>query len=218
MGKNLRNQFMEYMVVNRYADSTIKNYIDVVARLAKFYNKSPDLISSKEIQEYLLYLLKERNLSWGTCNYNLSAISCFYKNVLQWDERKYKLPPRPRIKKIPKVLSVEEVKKLFDAAVNLKHRVFLKTVYSAGLRISEAVKLKPIHIESDPSRMMIRIEKGKGRKDRYAVLSRHLLDELRLYWENYKPLTWLFPGVNQKKHLGYTAARDAFYKAKKKPA
>ncbi len=65
--------------------------------------------------------------------------------------------------------------------------------------------------------MMIRIEKGKGRKDRYTVLSRHLLDELRVYWQKYKPLKWLFPGVNQKKHLGYTAARDAFYKAKKKP-
>ena len=106
---------------------------------------------------------------------------------------------------------------MFECAVNLKHRVLLKTVYSAGLRISEVVKLKPRHIESDPSRMMIRIEQGKGRKDRYTVLSKHLLDELRIYWLKYKPIEWIFPGINQKKHIGYTAARGAFIKAKKKP-
>lgn len=217
MGNGHKDQFMDYMVVHRYANSTIKNYIDIMTRLVKFHNKSPDLISSEDIQKYLLYLLHKRKLSWGTCNYHLSGISCFYKNVLQRDERSFKLPPRPRTNKLPKILSTEEVKKLFEAAVNLKHRVLLKTIYSAGLRISEVVKLKPIHIESDPSRMMIRVEQGKGNKDRYTVLSKHLLGELRIYWQKYKPVKWLFPGINQEKHIGYTAARDAFYKAKKKP-
>ncbi len=217
MGKSLRTQFMNYMHLNRFAPTTMDNYLASMRRLAQFYNKPPDVITNEQVQDYLLYLLQDRKLSWGTCNVHLSGISCFYKNVLKWDERKFKLPPRPRIKKLPKVLSVEEVKKLFEAAVNLKHRVLLKTIYSAGLRISEVVKLKPIHIESDPSRMMIRIEKGKGHKDRYTVLSKHLLDELRIYWLEYKPAKWLFPGVNREKHLGYTAARDAFYKAKKKP-
>jgi len=218
MAKTLRTQFLDFMAVNRYSPLTVKNYMDIITRLSKFCNKSPDLITSEEIQEYLLYLLQDRKLSWGTCNLHLSGISCFYKNILKWDEKKYKLPPRPRVKKLPNVLSVEEVKKLFEAAVNLKHRVLLKTVYSAGLRISEVVKLKPRHIESDPSRMMIRIEQGKGRKDRYAVLSKHLLEELRVYWQEYKPVTWLFPGINEEKHIGYTAARDALVKAKKKPA
>lgn len=189
----------------------------IMNTFAKHHNKSPDLITQEEIQEYLLYLYQEKKLAWGTCNAYLSALSCFYKNVLHREERKFKLPPRPRSRKLPNILSVEEVKRLFEASANLKHRVLLKTVYSAGLRIGEVVKLKPIHIESDPSRMMIRIENSKGGKDRYAVLSKHLLDELRIYWQKYKPLEWLFPGGKQKNHLGYTQARSYFIKAKKKP-
>ena len=155
MGKSLRTQFMNHMVLHRFSSYTIKNYLASMKRLAEFYNKSPDLITNEQVQDYLLYLLQERKLSWGTCNVHLSGISCFYKNVLQLDETKFKIPPRPRIKKLPNILSVEEVKRLFDSSANLKHRVMLKTVYSAGLRISEVVKLKPRHIESDPSRMMI---------------------------------------------------------------
>lgn len=145
-------------------------------------------------------------------------MSCFYKNVLNWDETRFKIPPRPRVKKLPSVLSEEEVKRLFDAAANLKHRVFLKTVYSAGLRLSEVTHLRPKHIESDPSRMMIRIEQGKGKKDRYTVLSRKLLPELREYWRKYQPGQWLFPGRDRKKPLGPTGANQIFQKAKKKLA
>ena len=217
MGKSLKAQFIDYMTLNRYSPVTIKHYMVIMNAFAKHHNKSPDLITQEEIQEYLLYLYQEKKLAWGTCNAYLSGLACFYKNVLHWEERNFKLPPRPRSRKLPNILSVEEVKRLFEAAANLKHRVLLKTVYSAGLRISEVVKLKPIHIESDPSRMMIRIENSKGGKDRYAVLSKHLLDELRIYWQKYKPLEWLFPGGKQKNHLGYTQARSYFIKAKKKP-
>jgi len=217
MGKSLRTKFMDHMVLNRFSHHTINNYMSAMKKLTKFYNKSPDLLTNEELQDYLIYLLQEQKLAWNTCNLHLSALSCFYKNVLQWDERTFKLPPRPRIKKLPNILSVEEVQRLFESAANLKHRVLLKTTYSAGLRISEVIKLKPRHIESDPSRMMIRIEQGKGRKDRYSVLSKHLLDELRIYWQKYKPIKWIFPGINQEKHIGYTAARGAFIKAKKKP-
>ncbi|MCP4143427.1 MAG: site-specific integrase, partial [Chloroflexi bacterium] len=124
----------DYMTLNRYSPWTIQHYIDIIKRLAKYFNKSPDLISQEEIQEYLLYLYQERKLAWGTCNAHLSGLSCFYKNVLHLEERNFKLPPRPRDRKLPNILSVEEVRRLFEAAVNLKHRVFLKTVYSAGLR------------------------------------------------------------------------------------
>ena len=217
MSKSLRIQFMNHMVLHRFSHYTIKNYMASVERLAKYHNKSPDIISNDQIQDYLLYLFQECKLSWGTCNVHLAGISCFYKKVLQWDETKFKLPPSPRIKKLPNILSIEEVKRLFECTANLKHRVLLKTVYSAGLRISEVVKLKPRHIESDPSRMMIRIEQGKGKKDRYTVLSKYLLDELRLYWQKYKPGKWIFPGINKENHIGFSAARGAFIKAKKKP-
>ncbi|WP_051147957.1 site-specific integrase [Desulfotignum balticum] len=217
MAKSLRTQFMNHMILHRFSHYTIKNYMSAVEKLAKYHNKSPDKLTNGDIQNYLLYLIGERKLTGGTCNVHMSGISCFYKNILQWDETDFKLPPSPRIKKLPNILSVEEVKRLFECAANLKHRVLLKTVYSAGLRISEAVKLKPIHIESDPSRMMIRIEQGKGKKDRYTVLSKYLLDELRLYWQEYKPGKWIFPGQNKENHIGFSGAREAFLIAKKKP-
>jgi integrase len=108
------------------------------------------------------------------------------------------------------------VKRLFESAANFKHQVLLKTIYGAGLRVGEAIRLEPRHIESDPSRMMIRIEQAKGKKDRYTLLSSHLLDELRIYWRKYKPAKWLFPGTGGK-HLGYAGARSAYVIAKKKP-
>ena len=113
---------------------------------------------------------------------------------------------------------MEEVKRLFAATTNLKHLVLLKTVYSAGLRISEVVRLQPHHIESDPSRMMIRVEQGKGKKDRYTILAKNLLVDLRAYWTKYRPDKWLFPGQKAENHLGKSAAHMIYCHAKKKPA
>jgi site-specific recombinase XerD len=100
---------------------------------------------------------------------------------------------------------------------NLKHLVLLETAYSAGLRVSELVNLKPHHIESDPSRMLIRVDQGKGRKDRYTILSHKLLQDLKSYWCKYRPKTWLFPGQKPENHLSTAAAHKAFTRAKKKP-
>jgi integrase len=186
--------------------------------LAKFYNQSPDTLTNEQIQEYFRHLLEDRRLSWGTCNNYFSAIVCFYKNVCKWDETRFRIPPRPRIKKLPTVFSMEEVKRLFDAVENLKHLVLLEAVYSAGLRVSELVRLQPHHIESDPSRMMIRIEQGKGRKDRYTILSEKFLADLRTYWRQYRPGEWLFSGQRAQRHLSEAAAQRAFNLAKKKPA
>jgi len=216
MSTDLRTRFFNYMTLHRFSKHTQKNYYLAVKCLARFYNQPPDKLTEDQIQKYLLYLIEEKKLAWGSVNNHLCGILCFCKNVLKWDETKFKLPPRPRTKKLPITLSEEEVKRLFEAAANLKHKVFLKTVYSAGLRLTEAIRLKPVHIESDPSRMMIRVEQGKGRKDRYTVLARNLLPELREYWQKYKPGEWLFPG-NQKKHLSPTGANRIFQKTKKKP-
>jgi len=112
---------------------------------------------------------------------------------------------------------MEEVSRLLTCIENLKHRVLLKTIHSAGLRVSEAIRLKPEHIESDPSRMMLRIEQGKGRKDRYTVLSEKLLWELREYWRNYSPGQWLFAGQKPDSHITSSTASAAMYAAKKKP-
>jgi len=217
MSTTLRTQFMNHLQLQRFSKNTQKNYILAVKGLARYYNQSPDALSQEEIQAYLLYLIEEKKLAWGSVNNIFSGILCFYRHILHWDETTFKIPPRPRIKKIPNVLSEEEIKRLFDVTKNIKHRVLLKTAYSAGLRLSEVIRLRPEHIESDPSRMMIRVEQSKGRKDRYTILSRTLLPELREYWYRYQPGQWLFPGRGGKHHIGPTTAHQIFVRAKKKP-
>lgn len=218
MSTDLRNRFTTYLKLQRFSKSTQKNYLLAVKGLARHYNQSPDKLSQEQIQNYILFLIEERKMAWGSVNNIFSGILCFCRNILLWDETTFKMPPRPKIKKIPCILSEEEVKRLFDVTTNMKHRVLLKTTYSAGLRISEVIRLRPEHIESDPSRMMIRVEQSKGRKDRYTVLSRSLLPELREYWRRYQPGQWLFPGRDKKYHIGPTTGYTIFVKAKKKPA
>lgn len=217
MKTDLRTKFINYMTVQRFSDQTKRLYLTGVKGLVKFYNQSPETLTNEQIQEYFRYLLEDRKLSWGTCNNYFSAILIFYRNICKWDETRFHIPPRPRIKKLPVVFSKEEVKRLFASTDNLKHRVLLKTAYSAGLRVSELVRLEPHHIESDPSRMMIRVEQGKGKKDRYTILSKNLLVEMRAYWRKYRPEKWLFPGQKAGRHLSEAAAQRAFHLAKKKP-
>jgi site-specific recombinase XerD len=212
-----RTQFLNYMTLKRFSDHTKRLYLGGVKGLAKFYHQSPDTLTNEQIQAYFRHLIEDRKVSWGTCNNYFSAIICFYRNVCKRDETHFQIPPRPRIKKLPIVFSVEEVKRLFAAAANFKHQVLLKTVYSAGLRVGEVVRLQPHHLESDPSRMMIRVEQGKGRKDRYTVLSDRLLLDLRTYWRKYRPGTWLFAGQKPHYHLSEAAAQHAYSLAKKKP-
>ena len=218
MSSDLRTQFINHMTVQRFSEHTKKLYLKGIIGLVKFYNQPPDTLTNDQIQEYFRYLLEDRKLSWGTCNNYFSAIVCFYRHVCKWDETRFNIPPRPHIKKLPIIFSVEEVKRLFAAADNFKHRVLLQTVYSAGLRVSEVVRLQPHHIESDPSRMMIRVDQGKGKKDRYTVLAKNLLVDLKAYWRKYHPEKWLFPGQKAERHLTEAAAQRAFYLAKKKPA
>ena len=218
MSTDLRTQFLHYMTLQRFSQYTKKNYVTAVKGLAKFYNQSPDTLTNDQIQEYFRHLLEDRKFAWGTCNNYFSGILCFYRNICKWDETHFQIPPRPRIKKLPTVFSMEEVKRLFAATTNLKHLVLLKTVYSAGLRISEVVRLQPHHIESDPSRMTIRVEQGKGKKDRYTILSKNLLVDLKAYWRKYRPEKWLFPGQKSENHLSKSAAHMIYCHAKKKPA
>jgi len=217
MSSKLRTQFLQYMTLQRFTPPTKRSYIHAVKGLANYHKKSPDLLTNDQIQDYFRYLIEDRKLAWGSCNNHFSGISCFYRKVLKWDEIAFNCPPRPRIKQLPVVLSEEEVKRLFDATTNFKHRVLLQTVYSAGLRISEVIRLEPKHIEGDPSRMMIRVEQGKGKKDRYTILSRKLLPDLREYYRKYQPGQWLFPGYKRKTHISSSGAHMIFVKAKKKP-
>ena len=216
---NLRNQLLDRMNLYGFSEHTKHGYVTGVKGLAKFYNESPDKLTDEQVRDYFRHLLLERKLAWSSCKNYLCGITYFYRHICNREVNdRFGLPPRPRGSKLPVVYSMEEVTRILSCVKNLKHRVLLKTIYSAGLRVGEAVRLKPHHIESDPSRMLIRVEQGKGRKDRYTVLSKALLPELKAYLRKYQPEKWLFPGQKPDKPLTTTSASSAYYKAKKKPA
>lgn len=188
--KTLREQFIQQMQLKGCSPRTIKNYVECILALAMYYNLSPDLLTIEQIRNYFLYCLNVRKLSKSWMNQTISALKLLYVDVLKrkWDRLDI---PRPRReKKLPIILSREEVQKILSAHKNLKHRALLTVTYSAGLRVSEVRHLKITDIDS--SRMLIRIEKAKGNKDRYTVLSPKALDLLRAYWKVYKPQYWLF--------------------------
>ena len=133
MASELRTQFINFMTMQRFSRYTKKNYLSAVKGLAMFYNQSPETLTNVQVQEYFRHLLEDRQYSWGTCNNYFSGIASFYRNVCKWEETNFKIPPRPRIRKLPVVFSIEEVKRLFAATDNLKHQVLMKTAYSAGL-------------------------------------------------------------------------------------
>jgi len=219
MSSELRTQLISQMNLHGLAPNTQRSYVTSVKGLAVYYKKSPETLTDEQIRAYFQHLVEERKLTLGSCHRNLTGFLFFYRHVCRREVKdRFGLPPFRGEKKLPIVLSIEEVTRLLSCVENLKHRVLLKTIYSGGFRVSEAVRLEPHHIESDPSRMLIRVDQGKGKKDRYTVLSKNLLKELRLYWKKYQPEKWLFPGYGHDKHLTTTAASQIFYRAKKKPA
>lgn len=219
MSSTIREKFIEHMELFGLTRQTQRGYISGVRCLANHYNQSPEKLSDDQVRAYFRYLLLERKLAWSSCKTYLSGITYFYRHICDREvDDRFGLPPRPRGRKLPAVLSMEEVSRLLACIDNLKHRVLLKTIYSAGLRVGEAIRLRPEHIESDPSRMVIRVEQGKGRKDRYTVLSKQLLHELRAYWMEYSPKYWLFPGQKPDTHITSVSVSMIMYAAKKKLA
>ena len=213
MSSLLRTRMIEQMTLRHMAEETKRSYVAAVAGLVKFYKKSPDLLSREEIQKYLLHLHNERHLAWMTCNVAISGLRFFYRYVVERPEILLAIPKRRAEKHLPMLLSIEEVRRLLDALSNPKHRALLMTAYGAGLRVSELVRLQPRHIESQ--RKMVRVEQGKGRKDRYTLLPDRLLAALRDYWRLRRPKVWMFPGVIPGRPISKAAAQRIFYKAKK---
>ncbi len=188
----LRRKMKMDMELKGYSPRTIKNYIGHVSNFAKDYNKSPELLREKEIREYLHYCIMEKKLSEGTVNYINAGLKFFYTKTLNryWNMDKLFRIKEPR--RLPAVLSPEEVKSIFDATENLKHKTILMTIYSAGLRVSEVCNLKITDIDSKSMQILIR--EGKGKKDRYSLLSNANLEILREYWKRYHPTEYLFSG------------------------
>jgi site-specific recombinase XerD len=186
----LRRQMDGDLVVRGMSVRTREAYLGAVAGLAKHYRRSPDTLSEQEVQNYLLHLIEERKLAWSSCNIVAQGLKFFYGVTLKRSSAQFVIPRARQPQKLPQILSREEIESLIGKTVNLKHRAILMTAYGAGLRLNEICHLKLTDIDSD--RMTIRIEQGKGAKDRYTLLSPRLLAELRRYWTAYRPRTWLF--------------------------
>lgn len=210
----LRQKMIKDIRIRGYSANTEKAYLAAVTGLAQYYGKSPELITKEEIERYLLYLRDDRGLAFGTCNQIVNALYFFYKHTLNDPTRIAAIPLRKARKRLPEVLSKEEVMRLISAPNNLKHRVLLMTTYSAGLRISEVVSLKISHIDSQ--RWLIRVEQGKGNKDRYTILSKKLLEELRNYYRAFRPKTYLFSSSRSDKPINISTASKIYRTAKKK--
>jgi site-specific recombinase XerD len=158
--------------------------------LVKYYRRSPDQLTQEEIRVYLLHL-QERGLSPSSRNVAISGMKFFYHQMLGWNDQQLFIPPRRRSWQLPEVLGQKEVERLLMATTKQRDRCLLMTAYATGLRVSELVRLKVSAIDSE--RMMVRVEQGKGKKDRYTILSPRLLTELRCYWKEHRSPIYVFP-------------------------
>lgn len=190
----LRKQMLEDLQLKGYSPSTRDCYVRGVERLAKYYKKSPALITEEELRQYFLYMKLEKRYSRSTATITLCGIKFLYEKTLRknWPVLDLVRPPKER--KLPAVLSQEEVKRVLQAVQVPLYRICLTTIYSCGLRISEGVGLQVEQIDS--SRLVLRI-RGKGNKDRYVPLAPRTLEMLRNFWKVHRSPRWLFPASLQ---------------------
>ena len=210
----LRQRMLDALVVRGKAVRTQEAYIDAVARLAGHFRRSPDDLSCTDVQQYLLHLLQERHLARSSVNQYSCAYRFFYGTVLGLDGNKFQIPLAPAPQRLPEILSREELARLFAAACHDKARTFLMVSYSTGLRLSEMCHLRSEHIDSHADRMCIRVEQGKGAKDRYVPLADDVLQVLRTRWRSARPGPWLFGALREPSQpVGAKIAQRWYYAA-----
>jgi len=210
---SLRSRMIDQMKLRNLRPRTHEAYLGAVSGLAKFYDKSPDQLDSAQVQAYLVHRI-DQGLAWSSINVAVCGIRFLYDRVLEWEPTKLVIPPRKRRTHLPEILSAEEVERLFAVTENVTHRLLLMTAYSAGLRVSELVRLRVPDIDSH--RMLIRVEGGKGDKDRYTLLSELALAEFRSHWRRFRPASWFFPGKIPGNPICESTAQRVYYQARTK--
>jgi len=212
--KNVIAKLHQHLVVSNYSTSTIKSYLSNVSKAQSYSNKPLEQWDGQDVRRYLYHLKEEKQLCFATINQAYSALKILFVRVFgkQWEVLNL---VRPRtVKRLPVVLNKREVKRIFSVISNLKHRCILQLLYSSGMRMGELVNLKLADIDSQ--RMQIRIQQGKGNKDRFTILSSKMLKTLRIYWLCYKPRTYLFEGLTPGKAYSCRSVQSIFQRARKR--
>jgi integrase/recombinase XerD len=189
----LRKLMLDELQRRNYAQNTVRSYIKAVEDFARYFGKPPERLGPEHIREYQVHLFRDRKLTASTVQGRAAALRFLFVKTLRRPYLPDQIPFPKRARRLPTVLSPQEVALLIDSARNLMHRAILMTLYATGLRRAELCRLRVADIDSD--RMMIHVREGKGGRDRDVLLSPKLLDTLREYWRWMKPKTWLFPGM-----------------------
>jgi integrase/recombinase XerD len=207
MGK-LHDQMKRDMEIGHLSRRTQDCYLVWMRNFVRHFAVSPEKLGEEEIKTYLHHLIVEKKASQSAVSQAYSSLKFFYTTTLKRDWMSYRMPRVKKQKRLPVVFSSGEVEAIISAVKNLKHRALFMTIYSGGLRISEAVHLKVSDIDS--RRMVIRVRQGKGSSDRYTMLAQRTLDELRDYWKWCHPVDWLFPGKDRLVPLSVSSVQKAF--------
>ena len=211
----LRRRMLEDMQVRNFSLHTQRSYVQQVSQFARYCQQSPDQLGPEEIRGYQLYLTNDRKLAVSSVLLAVAALRFLYTVTLKKDWRVEDLIPAPKKpQRLPIVLSPDEMLQFLDSVPGLKHRAILTTCYAAGLRISEVLHLRPTDIDSH--RMVIRVDQGKGQKDRYVMLSPKLLEMLRTWWRVERPTSWLFPGNRAGQSISKDAVEQACQRARRR--
>jgi integrase/recombinase XerD len=202
----LRRRMVEDMTVRNLSPATQRSYLYAVAKFSRFFGKSPERLELEDVRTYQVHLASQ-GIAWATLNQTVAALRFFYGVTLDRPEIPERIAYAREPRRLPVVLSADEVVRFLEAVPSLKSRTALTTAYAAGLRVSEVVALKVADIDS--GRMLIRVEQGKGGKDRYVMLSAQLLAILRTYWRLARPRHWLFPGRDEERPIDQTVLHAA---------
>lgn len=208
----LRKAMIDQMLLKGFSERTKASYLNAVSLLARHYHLSPNKLKPSDIQNWFLYLVKERQLSPATCRLYLNAIRFFYLSVLHWSAFQIELTTPKRKQRIPDLLSSSEVRLILKNSSHLKYRTMFTVCYVCGLRVSELVALKVQHIHAEQH--YLQVVQGKGFKDRNLPLSSSLLDILRDYWRAFRPAVFLFTGNSPNVPISITSVQKYFTKAK----
>ena len=214
MASALRDKVILHLNLRGLSPATHTSYLHAMEELARFYMRPLDVLTCVEVQQFLNVLITVRKRAWSTVNVYFSAYRFLYNQVLGRNETEFSIPPRGRSGTRPGVLSREEVERLLNAPQDLKSRALLYMTYGSGLRVSEVVKVQPDHI--DRGRMLLRIEQGKGHKDRYSILSARALKLLEEYWRQDGPMKYFFVGNHPPKPMSSSSALNIYNRAIKR--